>query len=502
MMPFIRFVLLATTPCLLAAAPVARGEDDPASKEPTSEPLLLRDAIERGLVEASGHEPAAYRLVTLHIESRSKGTLSLDLAGSHLKNRTGTPCQGLGLGPPVDAAAARPDGHGRLLVELASGEKKDLRLQSVCLDAGAPCPSNQQFEVVRSPLPDVREKVLRWWMDNPGAPQGAVNSAIWQFRDTVEIGPGKVEDYATPKGTFGVLHAGTAYRLRNGELLSRDPDGIVRFIGTGLFQALPTTQGLYAVGSGAGHEPELWRYSLTGENPWGRVAALDAQMRIQSVLPAGSDRLVLVTDHGVSILDVRSGRIRKALEKVQVLDVSAIRAGEDVVTVVLRVPGAKGVFQGGQTKGEQQDVFEIWKVSLNTVSEERLKRYWNVESVVAGRAGVFGLTHVGRIRVLVGDEFHNLPVTDIYARLLAVGTDVLWVCDAAGHVVAADPRTGARLHGGAATYDDLTAVSVDAATGDLALVKGERFLRVKAKDGTIDEFDARPVEGAPPVGGR
>jgi hypothetical protein len=491
---------LAAAPFLLLPPAAGIAGEGPGAKAP-AEPVLLRDAVKRGLVAAEGVDPGTYQSVTLRLESRSREPLLLDLAGSHLRNRTGDRCQRLGLGPPISADTARPDGQGRLLVALEPGQRREMRLQTVCLDLGIPAPTGQEFYVPSDALPEPREKVLRWWMDHPATHQHAVNCAIWQFRDTVYTEPGKVEGFEKPKGLFGALHGGTAYHLRDGVLTSRDPDGIVRFLGSEIFQSLPTGQGLYAIGLGPERTPELWRFALTGENPWARVANLGRGLHLKEVLPVGSGRLALVTDEGVGILDTAAGTLRNALAFPGILDVSAVRAGEDFVTVVLRVPGAKGVAQGGEIKGQVQDVYETWKVSVTDLSVERLKRYWNVESVVAGPSGVFGLTHAGRIRVLEGDDFRNLPRTGTYARLLAVGPDVLWVRQSDGRVAAASPVSGARLHETEVTVKDSTAFSVDAATGDLAVVDGERFLRLRAKDGSVEEIAGLPEE-PPAAGGR
>jgi hypothetical protein len=329
-----------------------------------------------------------------------------------------------------------------------------------------------------------------------------VNEAIWQNRDVVRVpvatpATGRVIEYPRPKGTSGALHGGTAYRLHDGELLAYDQDGIARFLGTGIWQALPTADGLYAVGRGADHTAELWRCALTGENPWGRVASLPREIRIQEILSAGKDRLVLVTDGGVTVLDTRTGAMRPFLGRLRVLDVSAVRAGEDAVTVILRVPGEKGDLQDAGTTGKVQDVYEFWKVDLRRGpgTEECVKRYWSTESVVAGGAGVFGLTHSGRIRVLVGDDFKNIPSTEDYSRLLAVGPDVLWLLDSGGKLAAVRPRTGAKVHGFPFGIDGDTAFGVDPATGDLALVRGKVFRRVRARDGSVEEVG---VAAAPP----
>jgi len=480
---------------LLLAADAALAGDEP-SPAPPREPIPLRVAVERGLVRASGADPAAYRRVTLRLESRSREPLTLDLSGSHLRPRSGEErCQRLGLGPPVEPIPEVRAGGGRLLVDLAPDAKLSLRLNTVCLDAGAASPRAQGFEVAPGPLPEVRETVLRWWADHPDAPQGAVNEAIWQNRPTVEVRPGVVAGFDRPRGTFGALHGRTAYRLEDGELLSHDPDGIVRFLGTGIFQALPTPNGLYAIGLGADRRPELWRFALTGDEPWGRVLPLRKEVRIRQVIPAGSDRLVLVTDQGADLVDAAAGRVMESIENDRALAVSAARVGDHGLVLAIKVKGAEGVAQGGATKGEGQDVHDLRWLDLRTGRTIESKRYWNTESVVSGTAGVFGLTHAGRLRVLVGDDFRNLPSPEAWRLLVAVGPEVLWVVDREGRFAALSPRNGARIHGTAVEHSAADAVVLDAATGDLGVVSGRRFRRIRAADGTVEE-----VSGAPPAG--
>lgn len=488
---------------LLLFAPVARAAEGPAeapavpaaetsAPAPAPEPILLRDAVRRGLVEASGDRPVSYVRVTLRIESRSPDPISLDLAGSHLRNRTGTRCQRLGLGPPIEAGLSRTSG-GRHLLDLAPRATAILNLQTVCLDAGIQAPTNQTFSVAPDALPEVRERVLRWWMDHPDAPQGAVNAAIWQYRDTVHIAPGVVRSYREPKGTFGALMGGTAYRLHDGELMAHDPGGVVRFIGTELFQALPTREALYAIGLGEDRKPELWRLVLTGDRPWNRVHRLRSEVRVKQVIPGGRDRIALVHDQGVTVVDTAGDRGFESISNTQIMDVTAARSGEDSLNVVVRVPGARGVVRGGQSEGKEQDTYELWTVDLRTGNGERLKRYWNVESVVAGVEGIYALTPVGRLRVLAGDDFKNLPATDVWSRLAAVGRNVLWVVGRDGLLAMANARNGATLRTTTVKVSD-AALSIDPVTDDLAVISGDRFLRVRALDGVAEEVGGAPAE--------
>jgi hypothetical protein len=497
-----RRTLLAALLAAIACPPALAGDDAaPQGPPPPSGPTLLRDAVKSGAVHALGNQPESYRRVTLHLENRSSDRLSLDLSGSHLRPRTGGErCQRLGLGPPVEPIETLRAGGGRLVVDLDSGKKVSLHLNTVCLDAGLPSPGRQTFEVAPAALPEVREKVLRWWADHPDAPQGAVNEAIWQNRAEVRLQPGVVAGFKEPKGTFGALHGGTAYRLHDGELVSFDPDGIERFLGTGIFQVLPSSNGLYAVGLGADRKPELWRFALTGDEPWGRVIRLRKESRLRQVVPAGKDRIVLVTDQGVELVDTKEGAVLQSIEHDRALAVSAARVGEHGLVVAIRVKGADGVPQGGDVKGEGQDTYDLRWVDARTGKTRDTKRYWNTECVVAGPAGVFGLTPNGRLRALVGDDWRNLPAADHWKRLVAVGREVIWVTGDDDRCVAIDPRTGARLHATSLESADDQAAFCDAETGDLGVVSGRRFRRLRAKDGTIEELPSVPEpEPAPPA---
>ena len=495
-----RTTLLATL--LLVGTPAFAGDDAaPPGPAPQSGPTLLRDAVKSGDVHALGSQPESYRRVTLHLENRSPELLSVDLSGSHLRPRSGGErCQRLGLGPPVEPIETLRAGGGRLVVDLEPGKKVSFHLNTVCLDSGLPSPGKQTFEVSHAALPEVRETVLRWWADHVDAPQGAVNEAIWQNRAEVRLQPGVVAQFKEPKGTYGALHGGTAYRLHDGELVSFDPDGIERFLGTGIFQVLPSSNGLYAVGLGADRKPELWRFALTGDEPWGRVIRLRKESRLRQVVPAGKDRLVLVTDQGIEVVDTKEGRVLETLEHDRALAVSAARVGEHGLVVAIRVKGAEGVPQGGDVKGEGQDTYDLRWLDARTGKTKESKRYWNTECVVAGPAGVFGLTPNGRLRVLVGDDFRNTPSADHWKRLVAVGREVLWVTGDDDRCVAIDPRTGARLHATSLEGVDDHAVSCDLETGDLGVVSGRKLRRLRAKDGTIEDLPSVPEpEPAPPA---
>jgi hypothetical protein len=375
-----------------------------------------------------------------------------------------------------------------VLVSLDPGEKRDLEVRTVCLDGGLPAPDRQEFDTATDPLPEVRETVMRWWADHPDAPQGAVNAAIWQNRPTVILLPGIHEAYREPKGLSGALHGGTLYRLRDGELTSRDPDGVVRFLGTRLFGVYPAAGALYSVSLGEDRKPELWRFALTGEDPWSRVAGLDAEAGLVQVLPFGRDRLVLVGEQDIRLLDTTTGQAATVAGGDGRWKVSARVAEDGTLVAVMTMAASEGYWQGGERKGEAGDKIEVWSLRPGAATGKMEKRYWNVRDAAGGPAGIFALSHRGALRRLVGDDFRDLLDGHYFARVLGVGRERVWLAGLDGKLRAAHPKTGAPI----ATPDlDVaeTRAAVDPVTDDLLLLEPDRLRRVRAADGTVDEVN-------------
>jgi hypothetical protein len=481
----------------------------PAVEEEIVEVLTLREAASRGLVSAEGFQPSSYRRVFLRMKNRTQEPLDVDLCGSHLKPKRGGSCQRLGIGPPV-TPRPRPKkkvGGGTVVIHLAPEEEIELELNTCCLDAGRPAPSKHEFVVARKSLPPVREKVLRWWADNPTAPQHAVNSAIWQFRDTVHVTPGVVPGYQTPQGRFAAVHGGTYYRIDDGELMSLDADGIERFLGTEIFQVIPVEGAVYAVALGEDRLPDLWRLTLTGLEPWGFVMDLSITDRVRDVIPATGGNLVLVTDAGLRYWNKEGRTLSTSLSTQQILHLSTRLAGRGRMSVTVQRPPREPTYKGGERVGEAAPVYELWSVDLATGTSERVKEYWNVQGMRAGPAGVYGLSHKGRLRRLVGTSFRDHGTADTFSRILAVGRKALWLVGEDGRLCVAKASTGRVRHVVDVPVADLGVVDVDATADDLAFVKDDRWTRVRADTGAVEEIAgeeevpvaAPPAEGEAPT---
>jgi hypothetical protein len=202
-------------------------------------------------------------------------------------------------------------------------------VRTVCLDAGRAIPRDEVFEAAPVPLPAVRVAALRRWAERPEIGQGTVNVAIWQNRELVHPGSPRTPRSAppvvrrpavatpgqgpTPVGRRAAAHGGVVYRLQNGELTAIGPDGLERFLATGIFRVFPTSRGLFAVGSGPTGAPELWVREMTGGRPWRLVSRFRYRTRVLDVvaLPGrGGDwlcargsrepGLLLITSEGLS----------------------------------------------------------------------------------------------------------------------------------------------------------------------------------------------------------
>jgi hypothetical protein len=103
-----------------------------------------------------------------------------------------------------------------------------------------------------------------------------------------------------------------------------------------------------------------------------------------------------------------------------------------------------------------------------------------------GPAGVFGLSHLGNLRKLVGKSFRDLGSDRIYQRILAVGRKHVWLQSAADELVLVNARNGAAkvLEQGASEH---MAFDIDTVTDDLAWSWNGKFYRVSAKTGEVTE---------------
>jgi len=483
-------LFLAAIFALLTPGVFAQNTPSPGEKGPPAfadlKLVLLRQAAADGRVKVGGINPSGYRRVTLKIENRGDQRLAVDLCGSFLRPKKKGSCQRLGLGPAITPQATLKLSAGTIVVHLEPGEKKSIRMNTVCLDAGRSCPGSQSFVISPDALPAVREKVMRWWADHPDVPQGAVNSAIWRFSETVRITPGTAVNYTTPKGSFAALHGGTYYRLTDGALSCLDTDGIERILGAEMFSVLPCAGAVYGVALSDTGTPELWRLALTGEQPWGRVMPVGNGLRVLEVIPAGSGRIGVVTDGGLFIRDLAAGETKSYFANTQILDLSARAVSDTRVLVALRVPGQGGYYQGGERKGSTSDIFELWTLDPRRGEPELMKRFWNVSAMSIGPAGVFGLSHLGVLRKIKGKSFKDFGSGAIYKQILAVGKSHVWLQSEKDDLVVVNTKTGTakKLE---VIVDDSFAGDIDTVSDDLAFTNDGKFYRVSAKTGEVIE---------------
>jgi hypothetical protein len=480
-------VLVLASVAFAADAPVAPGVAKPDPAELKVVPL--REAAVTGDVGVLGVQPGSYRQVTLRIENRTDEELSVDLVGSFLRPKKKGSCQRLGLGPAITPNATLRSGKGTIVVKLAPRETRELRLNTVCLDAGRPAPMDHEFVVAPDPLPPVRLKVMKWWADHPDAAQGQVNSAIWRFSETVNVRPGTAANYHTPKGTFSAVHGGTYYRLDDGELTCLDTVGVERILGSQMFSVMPCDGAVYSVGLSDSGDPELLRLALTGEQPWGRIMPLGESIRVLEVVPAGRGRIAVVTDGGLFVRDLAAGRTTPYFAHSQILDLFARQVSDSALLVALKVPAKGGHYQGGERKGQTSDIFELWSLDVAGGEPTLVKRFWNVRAMVLGPAGIFGLSHLGVLRKIVGKSFKNFGPGTTFKQIVAVGRKVVWAQTLDNRLVAINVRTGGHRDTGLETSDGFYG-RVDAVTDDLAFTSEGRFFLVSAESGEIREIPA------------
>jgi len=487
---------------LLTAAPVLAGDETPhapgqarAAQEKPDDPIpTLREAVLDGKLEAFGDKPSSYRRVHLHLENRTAAPLSVDICGSYLEPRSKRSCQRLGLGPVVTPRAARKAGPGTVVVDLGPGETKTLEVHTCCLDAGRPAPSQQLFRPARGRLPDVREGVLRWWADHPQAPQGAVNSAIWQSRPDVYWDPNnrqavrQVRSYAHAAAS----NAGTRYLLKNGELMSRDPDGILRFLGTDIRAVHPTDSAVYAEAYGrplsrtAPRPRELWRLVPTGDEPWRLVATLPGALRIRELRVGPTGAVLLVAADGLYRVYPELRSVKRLVETPEndSLSIRFLRRGR--VQYTLRTKSDTGYYQGGELKGAAMPVLELWTLDLATEKTERTRKFWNVQQVRMGAAGVFALTPGGKLRRLHGKSFRTIGGTISYERILLVGRKYVWVESRKGRLVTVSPSGTPRFQNGPRALD---AYALDRHTDEVVYAHGSKYWAVEPSKGKREEIE-------------
>lgn len=432
--------------------------------------VTLREAARQGLVSAEGFKPTSYRQVHLRIRNATEGPLQVDVCGSHLVPRRRGSCQRLGLGPVVTPRGrkAKPTRRhprppeqppGTVVIGLKAGETRSVHLNTCCLDAGKPAPSAQTFTVSADALPVVREEALRWWADNPDAPQGVVNRAIWQFRPVDENAAfeshrgGRRPRFLGGNGL--ALHAGTVYRLHAGELMARDPDGIERFLGTQMDGVYPTDSAVYAIswgqgtgGAGARRPRELWRLVPTGDEPWAHVATIGPKIQIDRILVSPRGAILAMTDQGLFRVDRANKALRPILETEDTDHLSVAFTRKGMARVTYRRPPGGGYVKNGERHGETMAVCELWEVDPATGAKERVDEFWNVRQLAIGPAGLYALSPGGKLRRQTGRSFRTVFGHNAYDRILHVGRRHVWLESKKGRLVATDRSGRLRFEAG------------------------------------------------------
>lgn len=466
-----------------------------ASKGSGIEIPTLREAVKAGTIRARGLRPRSYQKVVLRLENRAKVDVSVDICGSYLTPRTPRSCQRLGLGPVVTPRDARQPRPGMMVLDLAPGEVREVEVNTCCLDAGRRAPSNQEFVVANAKLPQVREGVLRWWADHPRAPQGVVNSAIWQSRATVGWDPKlKVVTGGRSYESNIVSNAGMRYLLRGGELMSQDEDGVQCFLGTDILDVYPTDSAIYAEALGVrrvagGARPrELWRLVPTGDEPWKLVATLPTDISIRDLRVAPEGAILLIAREGLYRVDPATKRVTSLAEvpKNDSLSLRFEKRGRVLYTVKKR--SKQGYYQGGELKGAAMATCELYRLNLATNKSEHVRTYWNVAQIRMGAAGVFALTPGGKLRRLHGKSFRNVGGTLNYERILFVGRKSLWVETRHGRLVALSPSGSPRFRTGPRSPAMLR---IDRHTDEVLYVDGASYLVLGSSKGKTVELESR-----------
>lgn len=429
----------------------------PAAAAPSAAPVVrytLDKAASKGLVTASGEQPSSYAQVDLVLTNRTDEPLHLDLAGHHLRPTT-SGCQRLGLSHPVTPGDRPPTTPpGTWPFELAPRETKHVRMNTCCMDAGRPCPrGTDRFELASAPTPPTVEAALRWWTDHPAAPQGFVNSSIWQNdlrlleRPFARTGGDGRSEPIGPKGRRIRSHGGIVYTLVDGVLTSVDADGVRRFHATEIWDVLPRADALYGIGTGADGN-DLWRFAATGEPPWGKVFPLGRTERLLDLVPAVGGGFFTRTAEGV--LEWRSAKdaaptVAVAAEKSTRFTFGPVDAAKGRFVAVVHQKGTPkaGVESVGTgALSASSPKFAVMDVDGRTGASRLRKLYWNVRDMAAGPGGVFALSPVGSPERLDGEKLYRLPGTEEYDAIVLVGATHLVLRTKENALVALDVKSG------------------------------------------------------------
>jgi hypothetical protein len=300
----------------------------------------------------------------------------------------------------------------------------------------------------------------------------------------------------TPVGRRAAAHGGVVYRLQNGELTAIGPDGLERFLATGIFRVFPTSRGLFAVGSGPTGAPELWVREMTGGRPWRLVSRFRYRTRVLDVvaLPGrGGDwlcargsrepGLLLITSEGLRTADLVPLRRRLLTDTVRPDRLIWRICGEHTLEV--------GQFGGEERSGEIGERPGYGWCRLGTLSLTSGHLVWGrtlrgVGQVAQGEAGVYGLSHGGVLRRFDGDRFRRFGRGVRCGLIVGVGRRVLWVRLEDGGLASVNARTARLRRVPKVRVSFATPFDMDSVTDDLVVVAGERFLRVRARDGSVE----------------
>ncbi|MEK7485374.1 MAG: HEAT repeat domain-containing protein, partial [Planctomycetota bacterium] len=456
--------------------------------------LSLNEGIQQNLIQLQASNPQSYQSIELSLENLNDKKISVDLAGSYLVPK-GIDCQPLALGPTVFPKDSISTGSGNVLIQLLPKEKRKLRVSTCCLESGKAAPSKQNFALSSKKLPKVRETVMRWWADHPYVPQGAVNSAIWQNRDTVQFSsltnrPTRIRwngqefiDNPLPAPTklSASLYNGTYYQLSNLDLLALEPDGRHHFLGTEILQVIPSKEVVYAVAFGETLGPELWRLAMTGENPWSFVTGLNFDEQIDFIFPGTNRELLLVTKSGLHLVEPQHSTIRKILQVSEENHLSLYQQDPFNFIIALFYPMKKFNEYGGDQRSRSA-YSELWSLNLLQKRVELLEQFWNISDAYAGIGGVFALSHNKKLKRLVGKDFKDLDSKQKYEKILVVGSKIIWAVSQANKLIAVHMSTGQPYFSTKLDPSNIPKFYLDPVSDDLAFIMNDEYWKLSIQE--------------------
>ena len=480
-----------------AAPGVADGTPAPQGGEVVPAPVAipLDRAAAPGLLDVRGEAPGSYQSVLLVLTNRSRGPLTVDVAGRHLRPTT-SGCQRLGLAFPVGATTPVGAPAGTFPIRLEAGERREVRMNTCCMDAGKPCPrGNDRFELAATPPPAAVEVALRWWVDHPTASQGFVNAAVWQGDPALLArGEGGSDASGAPRAapTSVVSHRGVLYVVDGGALTSLDREGVRRFHATGVRRALPGETGLLALADGV-DGVELWRFGETGDPPWMKLRGLGAA-GVDDVLEGPGGAFVLRRGPGLAYLADRLGpEAEVALRSRSVAEATSVRVattdaakGRAVAVVHRAGQGPAGAFTSAQGLHERAPTVEVYDLDLRKGAATLRKTLWNARDVAAGPAGVFVVSFAGSIARLDGERSVPVPTDRAWGGVEAVGARRLVVLGEGGRWVL-DARGGRAV----ALPADAVGVAIDPVTDDVVWIAADAIRRFPGAGGAVETVPLR-----------